>query len=278
MKADTQQVAGHATAWGAVSILNATATGIGCSLAIDAVTTAHWDSEPASQQVGDNRLVDAVLRHMAGVAGWRQDLFAHVSCPLPPSRGLKTSSSTAAALLQAAHRAIGRDLLRSELERVAVDVSLEAGVSLTGAFDDQVATVRGGAHLTDNHARTVLATLPIEPWHVAVWVPHHAITKTALRGRAATTIASDIHAAQRVVESGDLPAAMTRNGTAFTRLYRSHGLAVDDRPAQVALRAGARGAGLSGTGPAVAALFDQPTTLPAIPGGKWRWFRTVGAT
>jgi len=183
----------------------------------------------------------------------------------------------AAALLRAGHKLRGEAVSNAEVEQQAVAAARSAGVTLTGAFDDQCAVVRGGCHLTDNRNTTVLRSLPIRPWHVAVWVPDAALPKVRVASVDAAAIAPAARAAQRLAEAGDVAGAMTANGAAFTTLYREHGLPVMDEPARVALRCGAAGAGLSGTGPAVAALFDAVTELPAVAGGTWQWTKAVPA-
>ncbi|HET6398167.1 MAG TPA: shikimate kinase [Candidatus Thermoplasmatota archaeon] len=198
------------------------------------------------------------------------------SSPFPPSRGLKTSSAAAAALARAALAAEGRaPLADEELERACVDASLQAGVTLTGAFDDQVACVRGGCHLADNRARRTLARLRVPDWHVAVWVPAHGIPKRDVRGIDASAVRKECEDAEASARRGDVAAALTANGAAFVRLYAAHGLPVTARPAEVALAHGADGAGLSGTGPAVAALFTSPVRLPEVAGGTWVWSRVA---
>ena len=194
------------------------------------------------------------------------------SSQVPAARGLKTSSSAAAAMLRAA------GIPESNIEVASVEACMRAGVTLTGAFDDQVAVVRGGCHLTDNGAKRVLATLFTQPWHVAIWVPEQGIPKTEVAGIQATTIRDDILAAEDRLLADDIGSAMTLNGRAFQRLYAAAGLPVRDDPVDVALAHGALGAGLSGTGPAVAALFDDVVDLPAVEGGSWLWTRVQEAS
>jgi len=298
---------GHGAAFGAVSILNATATGTGCALAVAAETTATWEWTGevlvADTPGSDAALVKAVLSRMR--KGWPRadlgldpgidpgavgvdpgavgvdpgvDAGARVAtrCPFPPSRGLKTSSSAAGALVRAAAAASGLSPGWETVANVAVDASLAAGVTLTGAFDDQVAVLRGGAHRTDNARRTVLDSFEVPPWHVAVWVPDAAVPKPRLAAFDASSLRKPASALPRPEAADDLPALMTANGRLFHRAYAAAGLPVDDRPTQAALAAGALGAGLSGTGPAVAALFEAPVPLPDVKGGRWAWTRAVG--
>jgi shikimate kinase len=263
---------GHGQAFGAVTVVNATAAGVGCALAVAATTRATWDAEPTWGGLtltpdGDRRLVEAV-------AAGRNAAVA-VECPFPPSRGLKTSSSVAAALVRAAADAEGLVLAADEVERQAVAACRRAGVTLTGAYDDQAAVVRGGCQVADTRNDRVVASVPIRPWQVAVWVPERSIEKDALRGLDLAAIRADVKAAEALARAGDVPAALTANGQAYHSAYSAAGLPVDDLPAKVALRAGALGAGLSGTGPAVAALFARRAPLPPVAGGAWTWTRVV---
>lgn len=261
---------GHAH--GAVTILNATATGRGCSMAIDAVTEAtwHWGGEAlAIEGAPDARLADACWRVAQARLGRDDGASIRIRSDLPHARGLKTSSSAATAMLRAA------GLPEADVEVAAVQAARQAGVTLTGAFDDQVAVTRGGCHLTDNAAIQVIARFPVEPWHVAVWVPEEPMPKSRVATIEVGALRGAIEAAESRLLADDIPDAMTRNGAAFGALYASAGLPVTEEPARVALAAGAVGAGLSGTGPAVAALFDAPTDLPPVEGGAWRWHRPV---
>ena len=276
---------GRGEAFGAVTILNATATGIGCALAVNQVTRATWTPGPDGLRatgVPDLRLVDAVAQEMG--AALAADVT--VTCPFPASRGLKTSSSAAAALVRAVFDADGRASARSaealqadheEVERLAVAACRRAGVTLTGALDDQTASVRGGCHLVDNRQGKRLAALETSPWQVAIWVPERAVEKAQVASLDLSALRDDLDAAADLARAGRLAEAMTANGRAFHAAYAAAGLPVDDLPARVALSRGAMGAGLSGTGPAVGALFTRRVELPPVVGGTWLWTRTVPA-
>lgn len=261
---------GRARAWGAITILNATATGIGCALAVEAPTVAEWawaGNALRLQTGGDERVAQAIADGRG----------AHASCtsPFPSSRGLKTSSSAAASLLRAAHRAKGDDLAGLGLVHASVAVARRAGVTLTGAFDDQCAVVLGGCRITDNRRDAIVQELAPERWHVAVWVPDAAIDKRGLVGIDLSSIQAEAKQAEALARQGQIGPALTRNGAAFARLYANQGLPVSTEPADVALEAGALGAGLSGTGPAVAALFESPRRLEPVAGGHWMWTRVA---
>ena len=268
----------EASAFGAVSVLNATATGVGCSLAIEDGVRARWKwlDEGGlrwAQRDVDAALVAACFENLRSRFGLPDGADAGTSATWPAARGLKTSSSAAAALLRAAVADASIDIDPPDLVSMAVAANVAAGTTITGAFDDQVATVRGGCHITDNAERRIEATLRPERWHVAVWVPEAKIEKRHVAHIDASVLAKEARAAEALARMGDIAAALTANGDAFTRLYAAAGLPVTSEPASVARQAGALGAGLSGTGPSVAALFDAPAELDAVAGGTWRWSR-----
>jgi shikimate kinase len=266
---------GRGEAFGAVSIINATATGIGCSLAVNLRTTATWTPGGEGLRttgVPDVRLVEAVAAELGADRG----ADVTVLCPTPAGRGLKTSSSVAAALVRAVLDADGTPAGdAAEVERLAVAACRRAGVTLTGALDDQAAVVRGGCHLADTRKDLLLSSPPVSPWQVALWVPDQGIDKARLAGLDLSPIHGEVAAAVELAKAGRLAEAMTANGRAYQSAYAAAGLPVDDLPARVALAKGALGAGLSGTGPAVAALFERRVELAPVRGGTWRWTRTV---
>lgn len=260
--------------FGAVTILNATATGHGASLAVRDGIEAEWvwggDTVHLDADA-DDRLAVAVHGLLCKRLGRSDGARIRTRSAFPPARGLKTSSGAAAAMLRAGMEAAGDTITDDELIRLAVEASRQASVTLTGAFDDQTAVVRGGCHLTDNAASTVLESLAVEPWTVAIWIPEVAIAKSDVAGIATDPVAPLIEAAEVLLRMGDLPGAMTANGAAFLRLYQAAGLPVTDAPVDAAVAAGALGAGLSGTGPAVAALFEPGSSpdIEEVPGGSW---------
>lgn len=274
---------GHGRAHGAVTVINATATGRGCSLAVEGGVTADWawtDGDRLSWGTPgmDSRLANAVYGVLRQHCDAPVGAEAATRSTTPPARGLKTSSAAAAALVGAGLDALDEPMDADTVAHLAVQASVAAGVTLTGAYDDQVAVIRGGCHVTDNAAGRILASIPTPDLHVAVWVPDKALPKDHFTAIDTSPIRDAIEAAETTLWRGDLPAALTQNGEAFARLYSRAGLPIKDAPARVAREHGALGAGLSGTGPAVAALFEAPTELPPVKGGRWFWTRTVGGS
>ena len=281
MKGDGAPAAtlGRGRAYGAITILNGTATGIGCSLAVEAGTDATWQWTAAgtwkfdASPVSDDRLALALARMLDVEAGKTRG--ANVTCTSSwlAQRGLKTSSAAAAAMLRAALPGASDD----DVMQRAVAASRAAGVTLTGAWDDQAAVVRGGCHLADSRAGRILCSFDVPRWHVAVWVADVALPKERVAGVDVSRLAERANALARTLTEATVPETLTRNGELFHAAYAAAGLPVTDEPTRVALRAGALGAGLSGCGPSIGALFEAPVHLPPVHGGRWVWTRAVPA-
>lgn len=260
-------------AHGVVSLLNGTLCGTGCSLAVEGGVEAAWQWRKGSpgevEMAGgpDDRLACAVHRFL----GRHEGASVVTRSVWPPARGLKTSSSAAAAMLRAAAGLEGQALVDA-----AVACSRAAGVTLTGAWDDQWAVTMPGAHLVDNAHGHSIAVLAVAPVPVAVWVPDATIPKAqAAQVPVPDSAKKEAHAICELLRDADIAEAMDRNGRLVHGLYAAAGLPVDDRPVRAAREAGALAASVTGTGPAVAALFDEPVPLPDVPGGAWRWTRVV---
>lgn len=272
---------GRARCHGAVGVLNALATGHGCALAVEGGIEATWrwqDGPLVWQGPGDDRVARAVLAHVQDTRGVAAGARAATTAPWPPARGLKTSSGAAGALLHAALRGLGEAPSPTDLAREAVAVARRAGTTLTGAFDDQMAVLLGGCRFTDNLAMRDLGPVPVPAVHVAVWVPEAALPKPRLAGLDPSPILEEVRAAEALLRRGHVAEAMTRSGAAWARLTHGAGAMAPGTQAATAaaMAAGAMGAGMSGCGPAVAALFEDRVDLPDVAGGAWRWTRSTG--
>lgn len=249
----------RARAHGAVSIVNAIPTGVGAAMGVDLWTEAEvevFEGRGVEVEIlgagdEDTSLAERAVEKVFERAGRRGlGARARTLSSIPIGRGLKSSSAAANAIALATARALGLRVGGEELVRLAVEAAVEAGVTITGAFDDAYTSFFGGANVTDNRGRRLLKRVPIpEELRVLILVPEERVyTRTvdveALRGVA--------RLAERMIKlalSGRLWEAMTLNGLAVAGV-----LGMDISPALDALRAGALGAGVSGTGPAVAAV------------------------
>jgi shikimate kinase len=249
----------RATCFGAGTVVNAIATGRGVAfgLALRASATAEIRPETFGLRVDTANGVDRGLAENAALrvrerSGSKRGLAISVDSEIPFSRGLKSSSAVANAVVLASAKALGLDLEPLEMIRIGVDAALEAGVTLTGAFDDACASFFGGIVLTDNHARRILKRDRFsEDLLAVVHIPDRTIPKAGLKHLDFRPIRPQVETAFRLAERGEYFPAMEANSRAYAPI-----LAVDETPAVRAREAGALAAGISGTGPAIVALTE----------------------
>ena len=176
--------------------------------------------------------------------------------------GLKSSSAAANATVMATLSAldvpVGPDgrLDRLEACRIGVRAARDAGVTVTGAFDDASASMLGGVTVTDNEADELLAREERD-WSVLVWTPPERAYSADADVAACRRVAPVADHVADLALDGRYALAMTLNGLAFT--------AALDFPAEPILSALGRAAGasLSGTGPSYVAVGER-TALEAL--------------
>ncbi|MEM3164398.1 MAG: shikimate kinase [Halobacteria archaeon] len=273
---------GSGVAHGAVSILNALATGRGCALAVSLQTRARVETGRDLKGVEarawgpegpvDPRLALLAARNALRRAGHRVGARVQVKSEVPTARGLKSSSAAANAVVAATLDALNARLPVREAVLLGVEAAREAGVTVTGALDDAWASAAGGLAYTDNRRDRLLRAGEVRA-RVLVLVPPQR--PAGVRRRELGPVAPLVRRAEALVRERRYPEAMTLNGLAC-----SAALGYDPRASLVALSHGAPGAGLSGTGPSVAAIVDGRTDAGAIeeawaPLGRVLRLRTV---
>lgn len=255
----------RASCFGAGTIVNAIATGRGVAfgLALRASATAEVRPETFGVRVDTSNGVDPGLaqnaaRRVLERSGSRRGLSISVDSEIPVSRGLKSSSAVANAVVLASARALGVELEPLDMIRIGVDAALDAGVTLTGAFDDACASFFGGIVLTDNDARRILNRDRFSEDIVAVvQIPDRTIPKASLKHVDIGPIRPQVETAFRLAERGEYFRAMEANSAAYASV-----LEVDEGPAVRARQVGALAAGISGTGPAIIALAERSEVGP----------------
>lgn len=269
----------RARANGAVSVVNAIITGhAGGSVAVDLHTEAKVTlvedipeveviidgAEAGDEGILARLCLKAVVARL-GAPDWGGRV--ETTSTIPSSRGLKSSSAAANAVVLATNRAFelyeGRALARSECLTAAIEAALDAGVTITGAFDDASASLDGGVVITENVQRLVLHREAVKDDLRAVIVVPQAKTPTAsVRDLPYASFATTALHAHALARKGEWLQAMTLNGLACAALYGTPATWTRE-----ALAAGALGAGTSGTGPAFAAIAHEdvaPTVAKAL--------------
>jgi len=260
---------GRATAPAAGTVLNALATGVGSAFAIDADTTASValdvhagadatttgsvEGAPDADTALVERCVELALQRWgadAGVDPATTGGEVTTTSEVPMAAGLKSSSAAANATVLATASALDADPAPLDACRLGVRAARDAGVTVTGAFDDASASMLGGLTRTDNRADELLAHDDVE-WDVLVWTPPERAASADADVDRCEHVAPMAVLVDELAADGAYGRAMTVNGLAFTA-------ALDFDPAPIVdALPDATGASLSGTGPSYVAVFDS---------------------
>ena len=252
---------GRAAALGAGTVLNALSTGIGAAFAIDVETTATVELDGSGGVTGtvagvdgaDTRLIERCVELAIDTYG-DGDTDAsggtvETESDVPMAAGLKSSSAAANATVLATAAALGADPDPLSACRLGVRAAREAGVTVTGAFDDASASMLGGVTVTDNDADDRLARDEVA-WDVLVWTPEERAYSADADVERCANVAPMAELVADLAVEGQYARAMTVNGLAF-----SAALGFSPDPAVEAMPHAA-GVSLSGTGPSVVAVGE----------------------
>lgn len=253
---------GRAAAPAAGTVLNALATGYGSAFAIDAETTAAVELDESDDVTGvvagnpdaDTTLIERCVELAVERYGAGEGEGGHVrtESEVPMAAGLKSSSAAANATVLATLDAlnVAGAVERLEACRLGVQAAREAGVTVTGAFDDASASMLGGVTVTDNTSDELLAHEEVD-WDVLVWTPPERVYSADADVSRCERLAPMAELVQELALEGRYTEGMTVNGFAFTAA-----LGFPTAPLIDALP-DAMGVSLSGTGPSYTAVGDR---------------------
>ena len=269
-------VYGRAVAPGAGTVVNALATGRGSAFAIDAETTASVRLSPETETVtgeiagapdGDTTLIERCVAAVTGRYGDGEGGTVRTTSEVPTAAGLKSSSAAANATVLATLAALDVPIVAerngesgderdgdtpvslADACRLGVAAARDAGVTVTGAFDDASASMLGGVTVTDNRADELLSRTAFDH-DIVVWTPPERAYSAETDTAACERVASVASHAVELALAGEYETAMTVNGLAF-----SAALSYPTAPAVEAMPHCA-GVSLSGTGPSVVAVGE----------------------
>jgi shikimate kinase len=251
---------GRAYSLGAGTVINAIATWKGAAFGIDLKTFAHVELDHSEKAVrgyiggmpeGDTSLIENCVRYVLDHFGLEIGGTVTTSSEVPLARGLKSSSAAANAAVLATLDAIGEEMDPLEAVRLGVRAAKDAGVTITGAFDDACASFFGGFVVTDNR-ETELVRREERNADVLIFAPDRKAFSSATNVERSKLIAPWVDIAYGLTLAGEYEKAMTLNGF----LYCS-ALGFDTEFLMRALEAGVKGVTLSGTGPSYVALVDE---------------------
>ena len=245
---------------GAITVVNAIPCGIGAAVGIDLRTRAEFEPHRTGRTVRitndpgeDTKMAEICVRNTFRhfltdePKGWSLT----VDSEIPVSRGLKSSSSACNAIISSVSGRIGGEIGDSELIRLGVICAREAGVTVTGAFDDACACHMGGFVITDNTKDELLRRTDAEENDVILLVPEDKIRKSSVDRRKYLDMAEKVREILKVAEN-DWYSALTKNGEIVSRIE-----GIRDGISADALKMGALAAGVSGTGPAISVVVGK---------------------
>lgn len=242
----------RATMHGAISIVNAIATGKGSALGISLKVTAEVSLENGQgikfHRTKDDKLLrNVVYKTIPAEIIANNMISIQIESEIPLGFGLKSSSAVSNAVALACSRLIDSNMSDYTVLDIAVSASLDAKVTVTGAYDDAAACYFGGFVLTDNYARNLIRREKApDNLYAIILLPQNASRGNINK----LSIMSDFFInAFNLAEAGEYWKAMKLNG-----VLASAALSVNYEPVLAALERHALGASVSGNGPSLAAV------------------------
>jgi len=247
-----------ATIHGAVSLVNAIATGKGATLGIAAkveATIKSSDGHGIQIEVDNHNLSSRLINKVVEYTVPKKDLEKNkieisLRSEIPTGYGLKSSSAISSAVSLACNKMFRSKFSDSQVLIPGVEASIATKVSITGAYDDACACYFGGTVVTDNYKRKIIK-IRKTPTNIlaVVFVP-----KSRKRGNVKNlkNIRGVFEKAWDFAKNGDYWNAMVLNGLATSTILNS-----DPKIISNLIENGALGASVSGNGPAIAAIVKK---------------------
>lgn len=176
---------------------------------------------------------------------------------LPPVSGLSSSSALSNSIILTISSLLAEEFDKNpmddmEIINLAIDSSLEAKVTITGAFDDATASYFGGVTVTNNINREILIKEKMDNHKVLIYMPNiDSMTRN-----------SDVKKMKLLAPLVDIAFEKACQKQYFTALnlngiLYSNALGFNTEIAIDALSAGAIASGISGTGSAHVAIVED---------------------
>ena len=265
---------------GSATIINAIATGFGSAFGIgldircEAKTTES--SITCSNDVGaDTNLMELCVKKVFNHYSIDDEEFGidlKTKSSLPMASGLSSSSASSNAIVKVVSEIVAEEfgfesLTDLEVINMAIDSSLDAGVTITGSFDDATASYFGGVVVTDNRNRKFIIREKMEEYPILVYMPNFYSKSGDSNPERMKLLSPLVETAFDFAKKKDYFKALNLNG-----LIYSATLGFDSTIAIDALESGAIASGLSGTGSSFVAVVDEDS----IDEVKESWSRYEG--
>lgn len=244
---------------GAISVVNAIATGKGSALGISLKVTAEAQLQTGhgikiTPSRNGDKLIKNIIKKMMPKKTIEDNMISiRVDSEIPMGYGLKSSSAVSNAVALACSQLV----MEAEIDdytilEASTRSSLEAKVSMTGAYDDATACYFGGFTVTDNYSKRLIRKEKApENLYAIILLPTNSSRGDIRKLRNFSDLFVE---AFNLAESGQYWKAMKLNG-----LLVSASLSSTYTPTLDALEHGALSASISGNGPSIAAVGYQDT-------------------
>lgn len=240
---------------GAISIVNAVATGFGSAVGISLEVKVEIVSRRGSgiifQKCRGSPMIKKIIHDMLTSKYLNNNqLLININSEIPSGMGLKSSSAVSNAVALACNSLMNEAINDEFVLNSAIDASLYAKTTITGAFDDSTACYYGGFVTTDNYKRKIMKreSTPTDI-NAVIFLPNNKKRGDTSRLK----LLSDIYLeAFQLAHSGQYWKAMTLNGVLTSSLL-SNSYTIT----RMCLENGALAASISGNGPAIAAVAGE---------------------
>ena len=243
---------------GAVSLVNAIATGNGAAVGIDTFvkTTLEVKEGTGIYITSDNktissRLINKVIQNSVPKKQLEKiRLELDFQSNIPTGYGLKSSSAISTAVSMACSKAFQRKFTDKKILKIGVESSIQTKVSLTGAYDDACACYYGGFNVTNNYKRSLVLRRPApNNLQAIIFLP-----KSRKRGnlKKLKNFKPAFEKAWELAKNGDYWNASILNGIATSSILNSNPELIFKL-----IEKGAIGATISGNGPSIMAITKK---------------------
>jgi shikimate kinase len=248
----------QATLHGAISLVNAIATGKGATLGISLKTKAIVTTSSGNgilieskNKTISSRLINRVIQKVVPKNELQKTkIKIELESEIPTGYGLKSSSAISSAVALACAKLFRPKWNNSQILISGVDASIESKVSITGAYDDACGCYYGGFNVTDNYKRKIIKSEKGPRSLVAIIF----IPKSRKRGNVKNlkNLRPIFEQAWNLARISDYWNAMILNGLATSTILNSNPKIITEL-----LEKGALGASVSGNGPSIAAVSKK---------------------
>ena len=244
--------------FGAVSIVNAIATGKGSTLGIDTFVEItltkkegkgiHITSENKSIS---SRLINKLIENMIPKKILdNTKLELDFKSNIPTGYGLKSSSAISSAVVLSCAKAFGKTMSDDEILKLGAKTSIQTKISITGAYDDACACHFGGFNVTDNSKMKLLhREIAPKDLQAIIFLP-----KSRKRGnlKKLKEFKDAFEKSWQLAKNSDYWNAAILNGIATSSILNS-----EPNLIMKLMEKGALCATISGNGPSIMAITDR---------------------